>query len=132
MTTLAEPQPRTQALDVRDFLGGLGDEDLLHVSQEVDPARFEVTAVLQRLEDLNRYPAVLFDNPLALDGQPAGMPILTNVFATRARCAAALGLPKQAAGTELSLEYARREARRLSPVVIEPTEAPVKEVAQTG
>jgi UbiD family decarboxylase len=132
MTVIAEAQPRTQALDVRDFLAELGDEDLLHITQPVDPARFEVTAVLQRLEDLGRYPAVVFDNPLALDGQPAGMPLLSNVFASRARCATALGLPKAAAGTELSLEYARREASRVPPVLIQHAEAPVKQVVQTG
>src|SRR5919201_1681716 len=120
-----QPQQRAAALDVREFLACLEDEELLHVTADVDPARFEVTAVLQRLEDLNRYPAVVFDRPLALDGQPAGMPILTNVYASRARCARALGLPAEAAGVELSLEYARREARRLAPVVVSAEEAPV-------
>jgi 2,5-furandicarboxylate decarboxylase 1 len=123
------------ALDVRDFLVWLEREDpaeLIHVSQTVDPARFEVTAVLQRLENLDRYPAVLFDRPLALDGEPAGMPILTNVFASRARCARAVGLPAEAAGVELSLEYARREARRVPPVLVSAAEAPVKEVVQLG
>jgi 2,5-furandicarboxylate decarboxylase 1 len=132
VTAIAEPHQQTQALDLREFLESLAEQDLLHISQQVDPAQFEVTAVLQRLENLNRYPAVMFDNPLALDGQPAGMPILSNLFASRARCAAALGLPQAAAGTELSLEYARREANRVAPVLIRPDEAPVKEVVQTG
>ena len=132
---VVQTENRAATLDLRAFLECLEQQDpagLLRVSGEVDPARFEVTAVLQRLEDLNRYPAVLFERPLALDGRPAGMPILTNVFASRARCARALGLPAAAAGVELSLEYARRETRRVAPLVVPASEAPVKEVVQVG
>jgi UbiD family decarboxylase len=125
---------QTAGLDLRGFLRGLECDDpgeVVHVTAPVDPSRFEVTAVLQRLEDVDRYPTVVFDRPLALNGEPAGMPIVTNVFASRARCARALGLPPTAAGIELSLEYARREARRISPTVVPPSDAPVKEVVHT-
>ncbi len=44
-------------------------EAIVHVTEPVNPARFEVTAVLQRLEDLGRYPAVVFDQPLDLNGR---------------------------------------------------------------
>ena len=38
-----------------------------------------------------------------------------NVFASRAACAVALGLPPEQAGRELMLEFQAREARRRSP-----------------
>jgi UbiD family decarboxylase len=57
---------------------------------------------------------------------------VSNIFATRQRCARALGLEPSDAGLELSLEYARREARRLPPLVVPASEAPAKEIVQRG
>ena len=59
-------------LDLRQFLQALersSPEDVVHVTEPVDPSRFGVTAVLQRLEDLHRYPLVVFDRPLDLNGE---------------------------------------------------------------
>ena len=122
-------------LDLRAFLTEMEREapgDVVHVTGPVDPSRFGVTAVLQRLEDLGRSPMVIFDRPLALDGKPAAQPIVTNIFASRERCARALGMGPERAGIELSLEYARREERRMAPVVVRQDEAPVKEVVAVG
>ncbi len=122
------------AFELRRYLEDLEREspaDVVHVIEVVDPARFEVTAVLQRLEELNRFPLVVFDRPLDLNGE-VSFPIVTNVYATRERCARALGLRADQASLDLSLEYARREARRIEPVVVLPDEAPVKQVVERG
>lgn len=107
-------------------------EWLLRVTAPVDPAGFEATAVLQKLEDLDSYPAVLFERPLDLHGRPSEFPLLMNIYASRARCATALGLPAGDAGVELALEYARREAGRLPPTLVVARDAPVKEVVRRG
>ena len=60
----------------------------------------------------------MFDRPLDLFGNVSPFPIATNVYATRQRCAMALGLPRSRRIQELSLEYARREERRIAPVRI--------------
>jgi len=105
---------------------------VVHVAKPVNPARFEVTAVLQQLEHYDRFPLVVFEHPLNLHGEPSPFPIATNIYATRERCALALGLRADQAHQELALEYARREERRVPPVVLSPTEAPVKEVVRVG
>src|SRR5437016_2816267 len=118
-----------------DFLLRLEEEapaEVLHVTEPVNPERFEVTSVLQRLEDLGHYPMVVFDRPLDLFGNPSPYPIATNVYATRQRCALALGLTAEQAYQELSLEYARREEGRIPPVRVGTSEAPVKEVMRAG
>lgn len=107
-------------------------EGIVHVTEPVDPARFGVTAVLQRLEALDRYPLVMFDRPLNLFGEASPFPLVTNVYSTRERCAVALGLRVDQAYQELGLEYARREERRIAPMIISPPDAPVKEVVHTG
>ncbi len=105
---------------------------VVHVSGPVDAARFQVTAVLQQLEHRGKYPLVVFDRPLNLRGEPSAFPIVTNVYASRERCALAMGLRLDQAYQDLSLEYARREERRTPPLLIPPAEAPVREVTRTG
>src|SRR5579864_6722451 len=107
-------------------------EWLLHVTEPVDPARFDVTAVLQQLELRNQYPVVVFDRPLNLFGQESAFPIVTNLYAGRGRCAVALGLRPEDSGQALSLEYARREERRISPLLVERELAPAKQVVESG
>jgi hypothetical protein len=49
-------------------------EWVVHVTEPVDPARFEVTAALQQLEYRNQYPLVIFDRPLNLLGEVSEFP----------------------------------------------------------
>src|SRR6266540_5588188 len=131
----AATQDQGLALDLRDYLERLEREspaDLVHVTEPVDPTRYGVTAVLQRLEDLGRYPLVVFDRPLDLNGKASRFPLVSNVYATRERCAHALGLRPDQAQLELSLEYARREEGRLDPLLVPNDSAPCKQVVLRG
>jgi UbiD family decarboxylase len=107
-------------------------EWVVHVTKPVDPARFQVTAVLQQLEYRGRFPLVVFDRPLNLHGEPSAFPLATNIYAARERCALALGLRADQARRDLALEYARREELRVPPIIIPPAEAPVRAVVRTG
>lgn len=123
------------ALNFRDYLADLercSPGDMLQSRAQVDPSRFGVTAALQRLEQLGRFPLVLFERPLDLNGDVSRFPLATNIYATRERCARALGLEFDQAYEELGLEYARREERRIAPLVIPHEAAPVKQVVQVG
>lgn len=106
--------------------------DLVRIEHPVSPAHFEVTALLQHLENERKFPALLFEKPLNLHGKPSAFPLLSNLFATRGRCALALGMEPDDEGLKLSLEYARREDMLLPPEVIPVREAPVKEVVKQG
>jgi 2,5-furandicarboxylate decarboxylase 1 len=138
VTTGGKADVYTQAArpgGLRTYLARLEEdypEWVVHVTKPVDPARFQVTAVLQELEHRDRFPLVVFDRPLNLHGEPSPFPLVTNVYASRQRCALALGLRPGEASQGLALEYARREALRIPPVLISPREAPVKEVVRTG
>jgi 2,5-furandicarboxylate decarboxylase 1 len=102
------------------------------VKRQIAPAHFEVTALLQHLENERRFPVLFFEKPLNLEGKPSAFPLLSNVFATRPRCALALGLQPEEEGLPLSLEYARREDVLLVPVTIPKRAAPVKQVIKRG
>ncbi len=123
------------ALDLRRYLDVLEETspaDVVHVTEVVNPGKFEVTAVLQKLEEQGKYPLVVFERALAVNGDISEFPIVTNVYASRERCALAMGMRLDQSRQELSLEYARREERRIAPVVVDRSDAPVKQIVETG
>ena len=136
--SIAATTPQTTAaaeLTLRSFLEMLEKEhprEMIRISQPVDPARFEVTAILKHLENRGKFPLVRFDQPKNLHGNLVPYPLLSNIYATRERCALALGLKPEQAGMELSLEYARRLEKPLTPVVVDRSQAAVKEVVARG
>ena len=120
--------------NIRTFLNDVKriyPNDMISIKKDVKPSDFEVTALLRHLEVLKKFPVMLFERPMNLKGE-LSIPLVTNVFATRERCALALGLPPEKSGLELSLEYARRVKRPIAPKIIDKSEAPVKEVVKTG
>jgi UbiD family decarboxylase len=132
-TLKPETAAATGELSLRSFLEKLErnhPEQMIRVSRPVDPARYEVTAVLKHLENRGKFPLVRFEHPQTLHGKPSPYPLLSNIYATRERCAVALGLPPEQAGMALSLEYARRLTNPLPPVLVDRSQAPVKEVVE--
>lgn len=121
--------------NLQAFLRQLEDRlphDLLRVERPVSPAHFEVTALLQHLENEGSFPTVLFEKPQNLRGDQSPFRLLSNVFATRQRCAFALGMEPGGEGLPLSLEYAKREDKLISPVTVPAQKAPVKEAIKRG
>lgn len=136
---VAETSSENQAYGTQKNLRGFLEQlharlpnDFCRIEREIAPARFEVTAVLQHLENERKFPVLFFEKPLDLQGNPSAFPLLSNVFATRQRCALALGMEPEEDGLALSLEYARREDRLLPPVKISARQAPVKQVIKCG
>ena len=120
---------------MKDFLERIEREhprEMVTVEDAVDPANFDVTAILRHLEVAGKYPLVRFTRPLDLEGNVSAFPLVTNVFASRERCALALGLPPEMAKLPLSLEYAARDGLRLPPLAVDRTQAAVKEVVRAG
>ncbi len=81
--------------------------ELTTVSRPVKPQEFEVTAILEHLDSRDDYSTVLFKEPENLFGKPAGIQLVSNVFATRERIARAIGHPVDQSRLPLSLEMAR-------------------------
>ena len=74
---------------LREFMAKLeAAGDLARVTAPVSPF-LEMTEIQTRLL-AERGPAVLFENPVAADGSPFGMPVLTNLFGTIERVAAGM------------------------------------------
>ena len=117
-------------MDLRTYLESVkraAPDRLLEVTDKHD-IRLEVCAMIADLEKRKQDPLVLFSHVDNLSGEPSEFPLLMNVFASRAACAAALGLAPEQAGRELMIEFQAREARRETPVVVSADDAPVKQV----
>ena len=119
--------------DLRSFLKQIESaepEEFINVRERVSP-RFEVTAVLQMLENKDRYPLVMFHDVLNLSGA-GNNKLVSNLTARRQNLALAFDLPVDKWRGEVTEEVAIREVRPISPIVIGRSEAPVKEVIETG
>ncbi len=77
--------------DLRSFLKAIENDkkDLVKISRSVD-RKFEATAVLEKMQYEDMYPAVLFENIKGSD-----IPVLSNLFASRDRIARAFGVTTQ-------------------------------------
>jgi UbiD family decarboxylase len=119
--------------DLRAYLRRLplGVSGLTEVDRSVSPHDFEITALLKQLDDRQKYPAVLFKNPIDLYNQPSPFQILTNLYATRSRCAQMLGLSSDDTRGGLARQYARLSSTSIAPDVLS-RDAPVHDVIWTG
>lgn len=77
--------------DLRAYLGWCAQQGQLLAVPDAVSVRHEMTAVQLAALRANG-PVLRFDAARLPDGRPAGMPVVTNLFATRERVAAGLGL----------------------------------------
>ena len=108
--------------DLRSYLEDLrkkAPEEVVSVNRKVD-CRFELPALLARLETQDRYPSILFNRV-----NDYKMPVLSNLFATRKRLALAMGCDEK----NLNEVYREREDHRTEPELV--GTGPVKEIILT-
>ena len=119
--------------DLRSFLKEIEEtepREVLHVRDKISP-KFEVTAVLQMLENKDRYPLVMFHDVMNLSGA-GNNKLVSNLTARRQNLAIALGLPVSQWRGEVTEEVAFRETKPIPPILTTRSEAPVKEVVKSG
>ncbi|MCH8056142.1 MAG: UbiD family decarboxylase [Deltaproteobacteria bacterium] len=107
-------------------------EEVVHVSKVVNPSKHDVTAIIMHLAAEKKFPILIFDQPLNLHGRVSKIKLVMNCEMTLRRIQIALGVSRDTNRAELAVECLRREEKRLKPVVVNKTEAPVKEVIHTG
>lgn len=108
--------------DLKSFLKTIeGREDhLVKVKKTVNP-KFEACAVIQKLEQEKKSPAVFFEKVKGSD-----FPAISNVFGSRERIALAFGTNAK----DLNRVVRERESKPLEPTMVK--DAPVQEVVLTG
>ena len=106
--------------------------EVVHVNRPVNPARHDVSALVTQLAHRKQFPALLFEHPRDLHGKPSGIRLAMNCEVSMGKFQTALGVAPETTRAELALECLRREANPIPPLVVEPSEAPVKELVRRG
>ena len=120
----------TQVKDLRTFLAQVKErfpDELVHVRRDVD-LKFEISAVLVKLDRAHKFPIVIFDNLASASGGRSAFPLLSNLFASRNLCALSLDSSVEKVG----LDYDRRTQNAKTPVIVGRDQAPVKQVVKKG
>jgi 2,5-furandicarboxylate decarboxylase 1 len=99
---------------------------VIRVTKDVSP-EFEIPAILQLVEARKKQPVIIFETVRNLSGTLSELPLVINLFGSRERLANALNTTV----STLPLEYLKRE-KPVRPVVIDRSQAAVKEVVKTG
>jgi 2,5-furandicarboxylate decarboxylase 1 len=115
------------AKDLRSYLAEISESprDYIEVKNQLRPQECETTALLKHLDEARQYPATMFTSVTDANGDQSRFPLLSNIFATRQRCARALGLDPGTPCRLVAAEYARRANELVEPAEVEQAQAPV-------
>src|SRR3989304_6062519 len=118
-------------MDLRSFLKGYEaahPELVLRLQKEIR-ANQEVTALVMKLEKEEKYPVVICENITTCAGGKSSFPLITNLLASRTRCAESIGSTFRT----VHLDFHRRSRQSpIPPQVVSRAEAPVKQVVKVG
>ena len=118
------------AKDLRTFLRDWNKrypDDIVRVKKKVKP-NYEIPAIQLALEEESKFPGLIFEETENLYGQRSRFPIITNLFASRLRCAESIDIHPR----RVAVEYTGKESQLVEPVVVNKRAAPVKEVVMQG
>jgi UbiD family decarboxylase len=123
------------AKDLRTYIADLQrhlPNELVCIDNVVDPANYDITAIIKHLDAIKKFPVLLFERPLNLKGEVSPIRFMMNAEITQNKAQLALGVPFSMTRAEMGEECLRREAKPLEPLVVSRQDAPVKEVVKVG
>lgn len=107
--------------------------EIVHIAKEVDPAHYDVTAIIKHLGAQKKFPILVFERPLNLHGQPSGdFKLVMNCEISQRKAQIALGVTKELSRAQMADVCLVREEHRIPPTVVDKKQAPVKEVVKVG
>ncbi|MDE0214371.1 MAG: UbiD family decarboxylase, partial [Deltaproteobacteria bacterium] len=106
--------------------------EVVHVEREVDPARYDVSAIIKHLGAERKFPMLIFERPRNLHGRVGDFKLVMNFTISQRKTQIALGLPKEMTRARMAEACVDIERNRVAPVVVENREAPVMENVRSG
>ena len=85
------------AKDLRTFIADCQRElpgEVIHITKEVNPANYDVTAIIKHLGAQKRFPIIIFDKPLNLNGKVGPIKLTMNCEISQGKTQIALGMPR--------------------------------------
>src|ERR671913_212990 len=123
------------AKDLRAFIADCQRElpgEVIHIQKEVNPANYDVTAIIKHLGAQKKFPIIIFDNPLNLNGKVGPMKLTMNCEISQGKTQIALGMPKDASRPKMAEKCLEMEEHRIPPSIVDKKNAPVKENVMVG
>src|SRR5574341_2155553 len=123
------------AKDLRTFIADCQRElpgEVIHITKQVNPANYDLTAIIKHLGAEKKFPIIIFDNPLNLNGTVGPIKLAMNCEISQGKTQIALGLPKTATRPAMAERCLEMEEHRVPPTIIGKKEAPVKENVRVG
>ena len=117
--------------DLRSFLKEYTQQfpdDIVQVDKQID-SKLEITALVEHLEKLSKWPLLYFTNALDAEGKTAGHKFVCNVLGSRTRYARICNSSREGLG---KMVFQMTREKRMKPVTVSKSEAPCKEVIKTG
>ena len=123
------------AKDLRTFIADCQRElpgEVIHIKKEVNPANYDVTAIIKHLGAQKKFPVIIFDNPLNLNGKVGPMKLTMNCEISQGKTQIALGMPKDSSRPKMAEKCLEMEVHRIPPSIVDKKNAPVKENIMVG
>lgn len=114
--------------NLRTFLQDLEEkypENIVRIKREVS-CKYEVTAIQTKLSKVEKFPVLVFENPVTIQGLKSDYKLVTNLTANYRICAESLGITLNKA----PMEFLRKISKKGTPEIISNKEAPVKQVIE--
>jgi UbiD family decarboxylase len=106
--------------------------EVVHVTPEVDPANYDVSAIIKHLGAARKFPLLIFDRPRNLHGRVSDFKLMMNFTISQRKTQIALDLPKEMTRAQMAEACVEIEKNRVAPVVVENRDAPVMENVKSG
>ena len=123
------------AKDLRTFIADCQRElpgEVIHIKKEVNPANYDVTAIIKHLGAQKKFPIIIFDNPLNLNGKVGPIKLTMNCEISQGKTQIALGMSKDASRPKMAEKCLEMEEHRIPPSIVDKKQAPVKENIMVG
>ncbi len=106
--------------------------EVIHITKEVNPANYDVTAIIKHLGAQKKFPIIIFDKPLNLNGKVGPIKLTMNCEISQGKAQIALGMPKTSTRPEMAEKCLEMEEHRIPPTIVDKKSAPVKENVMAG
>lgn len=128
---LKNVEPKSLRTFLDDCLREIPNE-VIHITKQVDPAHYDVTAIIKHLGAQKKFPIIIFDKPLNLNGRVGDIKLTMNCEISQRKVQIALGLPEGTTRPRMAETCLHMEEHRVPPKVVSRADAPVKENVRVG
>src|SRR5213082_3297992 len=103
---------RRMPKSLRTYISDLHREvpdELVCIDREVNPANYDCTAIIKHLDALKKFPVVIFENALGIDGKVSPVKLMLNAEISQSKAQLAMDVPRTMTRPEMAEECLRRE-----------------------